>query len=64
MSPSHAVAAITTIGYAGILLGPAVIGFVAKASSLSLAFGLIGLLVLSIAASARRVTGPRPSESR
>lgn len=59
MSPSHAVAAITTIGYAGILLGPAVIGFVAKASSLSLAFGLIGLLVLSIALSARRVTGPR-----
>lgn len=56
MSPSHAVAAITTIGYAGILIGPAFIGFIADWTSLSLAFGLVGALILSIAASARLVT--------
>ncbi len=64
MSPSHAVAAITTIGYAGILIGPAFIGFIADWTSLSLSFGLIGVLVLSIAMSSRYilkpVTGTRP----
>lgn len=41
MPPSHAVAAITTIGYSGMLVGPAVIGFVAQHSSLSAAFLLV-----------------------
>ncbi len=59
MSPSHAIAAITTIGYAGILVGPAFIGFVADWTSLNLAFILVGLLVLSIAASSRIVTNPK-----
>jgi predicted MFS family arabinose efflux permease len=57
MSPSHAVAAITTIGYAGILLGPALIGFIAHGTSLGISFALIGILVLSIALSARLITG-------
>jgi predicted MFS family arabinose efflux permease len=45
--PEHvAVPAISTLGYAGILAGPAAIGFVAHATSLSLALlGLAGLLV-------------------
>lgn len=60
MSPSHAVAAITTIGYAGILVGPAFIGFIANWTSLTLSFAFIGVLVLSIAASARLVAGRRP----
>jgi predicted MFS family arabinose efflux permease len=55
MSPSHAVAAITTIGYAGILVGPAAIGFVAHATGLGTAFICIGALVLVVAASARIV---------
>jgi hypothetical protein len=43
--PEHiAVPAITTLGYAGILAGPAVIGFIAHGSSLSTAFVLIALL--------------------
>jgi predicted MFS family arabinose efflux permease len=42
MPPSHAIAAITTIGYAGILIGPAAIGFVAHHYSLGLAFVLVG----------------------
>ena len=45
--PEHvAVPAISTLGYAGILAGPAGIGFVAHVTSLSLALlGLAGLLV-------------------
>ena len=53
MPASLAVAAITTLGYAGILAGPAMIGFVAHAASLNLAFAGLGCAMLVIAASAR-----------
>ena len=49
MPESIAVPAITTLGYAGILAGPAVIGFVAHASSLSFAFGLMAALLVAVA---------------
>jgi fucose permease len=49
MPQSIAVPAITTLGYAGILAGPAVIGFVAHGSSLSFAFGLMGGLLVAVA---------------
>ena len=52
--PEHvAVPAISTLGYAGILTGPALIGFVAHASSLQFAFLLIASLLVGVAASAR-----------
>ncbi|MGJ4891800.1 MFS transporter [Bradyrhizobium sp. HKCCYLR20261] len=45
-----AVAAVTTAGYSGVLLGPAGIGFVAAATSLTAAFwGLAALLVIVLA---------------
>jgi predicted MFS family arabinose efflux permease len=53
MPASLAIAAVTSLGYLGILAGPALIGFVAHASSLSLAFGALGGFMLLIAASAR-----------
>jgi len=49
MPESVAVPAITTLGYAGILAGPAVIGFVAHGSSLSFAFGLMAMLLVAVA---------------
>jgi predicted MFS family arabinose efflux permease len=49
MPESIAVPAITTLGYAGILAGPAVIGFIAHASSLSFAFGLMAMLLVAVA---------------
>ena len=55
MPESIAVPAITTLGYAGILAGPAAIGFIAHASSLSMAFLLITALLLGVAISGRRV---------
>jgi hypothetical protein len=52
--PEHvAVPAISTLGYAGILTGPALIGFVAHASSLRVAFLLIASLLVGVAVSAR-----------
>jgi predicted MFS family arabinose efflux permease len=46
-SPGIAIATVTTLGYAGMLAGPAVIGFVAKASTLSIALsGVAALLVV------------------
>ena len=48
MPASLAIGAVTTLGYAGILIGPAAIGFVANAASLPTAFwlltGLVGLV--------------------
>jgi predicted MFS family arabinose efflux permease len=48
MPPGLAIAVITTIGYAGILLGPAVIGFVADHVGLTLAFWMIPVLLISV----------------
>ncbi|MCF5777786.1 MFS transporter, partial [Pseudomonas poae] len=52
--PEHiAVPAITTLGYAGILAGPALIGFIAHGSSLATAFMLIGVLLAAVAVSGK-----------
>ncbi len=57
MPPALAIAAVTTTGYAGMLVGPAAIGFVAQATGLSAAFwGLAGLMLL-VPLGARRVAG-------
>lgn len=56
MATGPAISAITTVGYAGILRGPALIGLVAQASSLEVAFsGLAGLLLI-VAFCARAAT--------
>lgn len=57
MPAGPAIAAVTTVGYAGILLGPAMIGVAAEAVSLPVAFWSLGLLVLVVPLSARRVVG-------
>jgi MFS family permease len=56
MPASLAVAAITTMGYAGTLLGPAAVGFVAKSTSLTIAFGMLAVLLCAVPACARLVT--------
>jgi MFS family permease len=48
MPASLAIAAITTTGYAGILLGPAAIGFLADRVGLTLAFWLIPVLLILV----------------
>ncbi|ALV91651.1 MULTISPECIES: MFS transporter [Pantoea] len=55
MPSNRAISAMTTLGYAGILSGPALIGFISQWLSLSGAFLFIALLLLAVAASARLV---------
>jgi hypothetical protein len=53
MPENVAVPAMTGLGYAGILLGPAVIGFVSRAASLPAAFLLVALMLVGVAVSGR-----------
>ena len=55
MPESLAIPAITTLGYAGVLAGPALIGFIAQASSLVVAFCLVAAAVLLVGIAARWV---------
>ncbi|SDG01357.1 Fucose permease [Duganella sp. OV458] len=54
MPASLAVSAISTIGYAGILAGPGLIGFVAHAIGLQWAFAALACGMLLVATQARR----------
>jgi len=47
-----AVAAVTTAGYSGVLLGPAAIGFIAQATSLQTAFWILAALLVIVVLSA------------
>lgn len=53
MPEGLAVAAVTTLGYAGILAGPALIGVIAHASSLVVAFLCVAAALVGVAISAR-----------
>jgi len=53
MPESIAITAVTTLGYAGILAGPAAIGGLAHLTTLGIAFLCVAALLLGVAASAR-----------
>ncbi|MCJ2036526.1 MFS transporter [Methylobacterium sp. J-068] len=55
MPPALAIPAVTTLGYAGVLAGPAAIGFLAHATSLPLAFGVVVALLVGVAAGGSRL---------
>ncbi len=54
MSPSGAIAAVSTIGFFGFLIGPPLIGWVAGASSLRFSFLIIAFMGLGIAFLSRK----------
>lgn len=56
MPSGLAIAAVTTVGYAGSLLGPALVGFVADAFGLPASFWILALFFVGIAACAGAVT--------
>ena len=56
MPANLAVAAVTTLGYSGILAGPAGIGFVAHAVGLPVAFLGVAALLLVVAACSSAAT--------
>jgi predicted MFS family arabinose efflux permease len=51
VAPTVSISAITTIGYTGLLAGPALLGFIAQQFSLSAALGFVALLLLIVALS-------------
>jgi len=55
MPSSQAISAASIMGYAGVLLGPALVGYLGKSIGLVPAFGWIGGFVLLVAVCARRV---------
>lgn len=55
MPENVAVPAITTLGYAGILAGPAGIGFIAHLTSLPTAFLILAAMLVAVALSSRRL---------
>ena len=55
MPQASAVPAMTTLGYAGVLIGPAFIGFVAHASSLIVALAFVAVALLIVAAFSRSI---------
>lgn len=55
MPAGLAIAAVTTTGYAGVLVGPAGIGFVAQISDLETAFWLLAVLLCLVPLCAARV---------
>ncbi|GAB6387480.1 MFS transporter [Stutzerimonas marianensis] len=56
MPVNQAITAATTIGFAGVLAGPAVIGVIAHHASLTLAFALLAALLLGLCLGCRRFT--------
>lgn len=55
VSRAAAIAAVSSIGYAGFLIGPPLIGGIAHVASLTLAMGVIVLACALLALSARRI---------
>lgn len=49
MSPGVAIAAVSTLGFVGLLIGPPLIGFVAAATSLKISFVIIAFIGLTFA---------------
>ena len=54
-SPAISLAAVTVLGYAGLLTGPALIGFISHASNLAWAMLVLAVLLVVVSASARIV---------
>ena len=53
MPVNQAVSVVSTVAYSGVLLGPAIIGFIANVVSLEAGLLLVAIMLLAIAASAR-----------
>ena len=54
-NPDHAIASVATMGYSAFLIGPAAIGWIAKATSLRAAMSVIVLLCFAILVLSSRV---------
>jgi MFS family permease len=48
MAPSAALAAVSSVGFTGFLVGPPIIGFIAHETGLRIALGIVALLGFTI----------------
>ena len=55
LAPAHGVAAVSSVGYLGFMIGPPLIGALARASSLSTALWVVALFAVLLGAAARAV---------
>ena len=55
MHPGQALAGVSTIGFAGFLAGPPLIGFIAEASNLQWSFALVALIGISTSLLAKKI---------
>lgn len=62
-SPAISIATVTTLGYAGLLSGPALIGFIAHASNLPMALATVAGMLLLVAVAARIVRPNKESKA-
>lgn len=54
MAPAHGIAAVSAVGYLGMMAGPPLIGLVAEHSSLTLGLGCVVLFAVFMAVAAPR----------
>jgi len=59
MQPALAITSVTTVGYLGLMIGPALVGVAAEATSLATSFALLAILAFLIPAFAGVVTHKR-----
>lgn len=55
MNPGQALAAVSTVGFAGFLAGPPLVGFLAEATSLRWSFAAVALIGLSTSVLAKKI---------
>jgi len=60
----RAIAGVATIGYAAFLMGPALIGFVAEATSLRIALGIVMVIALTIIFTGGALDVRKPHENQ
>ena len=63
VSPAAAIAAVTSVGYSGFMLGPPLIGSIAAATSLTVALWVVVLMAALLAAGARWVPAKTASSA-
>ncbi|NUZ06589.1 MFS transporter [Piscinibacter koreensis] len=59
VAPAHGIAAVSSVGYFGMMVGPPVIGFIAQASSLTTGLLVVVAFAGIVAGFARRALGAR-----
>lgn len=64
MLPAYAIASVTTIGYAGFVVNPLIVGFISDKIGMQWAFGLMGLYAVCVTLLAGRVKKVQPSNGQ